>query len=232
MKRTSFRSLIIGILIGAILAGGASAIASGIIAEPTKWKFFADGKPVSIEAYNIDGANYMKVRDVLELVDTGVWFDAAKFEAYIERDKKYDANYTGPRSDTSPTPSNSFNNDIEPESASLCIDNGIPRLWIEFKNNTNKDIIRFDIEVNCFDAYNKPVSVMLTNTFEGYTQKLLSAYGAISEQWYLEGFTGVQRVDFCVTKYATSNNEIVEVPISEQEWYYVTMNSYSAVRID
>ena len=116
MKRISLSSMIIGILIGATLFGGLFVAASGILAEPSDWRFFADGEPVDVEAYNIAGSNYMKVRDVLALVDVGVWFDGEIKEAYIERDRGYDPNYQGP-TERSASPSPSPNPSPSPSSS-------------------------------------------------------------------------------------------------------------------
>ena len=102
MKKFSLSSLVAGIIIGAILFSGAYAIASGISAYTSTWKFFVDGNPRSIDAYSIQGSNYLKLRDVFEIADVGVWYDGSKGEVYIERDKGYDANYNGPGTETTP----------------------------------------------------------------------------------------------------------------------------------
>ena len=43
--------LIVGILIGATVFGGASAYAAGILAEHSSHHIFVDGKEVQLEAY-------------------------------------------------------------------------------------------------------------------------------------------------------------------------------------
>ena len=106
MKKFSALSMIAGIIIGAILFGGVFAVAASVTASTSTWKFFVDGVPDStIEAYSIEGSNYLKLRDVLRIADVGVWYDNDKKEVYIERDKVYDPNYNGPGS-TPPTPPN------------------------------------------------------------------------------------------------------------------------------
>ena len=102
MRKISIGSLIAGIIIGAIMFGGVFAVAAGVTASPSTWKFFVDGAPRNIEAYSIDGSNYLKLRDVFEIADVGVWYDGDKKEVYIERDKGYDPDYAG---GTSATPS-------------------------------------------------------------------------------------------------------------------------------
>jgi|GEM_PF-4669257 len=100
MKKLSLGNLIIGIILGASLFGGSTAIASSITATVSDWKIHVDGQPAGFDAYSIAGSNWLELRDVCQAVDVGVWFDADKREVYIERDKKYDANYTGPGQST------------------------------------------------------------------------------------------------------------------------------------
>jgi len=106
MRKFSIASLITGILIGAIIFGGVFAFAASVTADRSTWRFLVDGKPVEVEAYIIAGSNYLKLRDVFEIADVGVWYDGSKGEVYIERDKGYDANYSGPSetATTTPTP--------------------------------------------------------------------------------------------------------------------------------
>ena len=53
--------LFTGMVLGATLCGGAAA--AGIIAVPTWQPIYVDGQQVEMEAYNINGANYVKLRD-------------------------------------------------------------------------------------------------------------------------------------------------------------------------
>ena len=51
-----------GLFIGAIITGGASAYAAGILAERSSHRIFVDGQEVQMEAYGIAGHNYVKLR--------------------------------------------------------------------------------------------------------------------------------------------------------------------------
>ena len=63
MKR--FSSFIAGLLAGAMLFGGGIAYAvSGVLAERSPQAVYVDGQRVELEAYLIDGSNYVKLRDV------------------------------------------------------------------------------------------------------------------------------------------------------------------------
>ena len=61
MKKKDFA---LGILCGAMLFSGATAVAAGITAEPTWQNIYVDGEQVSMTAYNIAGNNYMVRREV------------------------------------------------------------------------------------------------------------------------------------------------------------------------
>ena len=66
MKRLS--NFFIGFLCGAILFGGTTALAnSGVLAQITTQLFFYNGEPIELFAYNINGNNYVKLRDAAAL---------------------------------------------------------------------------------------------------------------------------------------------------------------------
>ena len=76
MKRIS--SFIAGLLVGAMLfGGGAVYAASGVLAERSAQAVYVDGRRVDLEAYLIDGANYVKLRDIGQAVDFNVFWDGA-----------------------------------------------------------------------------------------------------------------------------------------------------------
>ena len=85
MKRIS--SFIAGLLVGAMLfGGGAVYAASGVLAERSAQAVYVDGRRVDLEAYLIDGANYVKLRDIGQAVDFNVFWDGA---VQIESDAPY-----------------------------------------------------------------------------------------------------------------------------------------------
>ena len=68
-----------GILIGAALCGGAAA--SGIVAVPTWQPIYVNGQQVEMEAYNIGGHNYVKLRDIGREVGMNVyWQDGVQVD--------------------------------------------------------------------------------------------------------------------------------------------------------
>lgn len=86
MKRNHMTSIALGILVGAALTGGSAAYAAGIIAEKSTQKIIVDGSEVQMEAYTINGHNYVKLRDVGEQVGFNVYWDG---NVQIETDKPY-----------------------------------------------------------------------------------------------------------------------------------------------
>jgi hypothetical protein len=95
--------LLIGIVIGAVLFGGAAAIASGVFtAEPATARVFVDGTEMYAEAYMINDFSYFKLRDLTRALDIGVWYDEDKDHINIETDIGYDPKYTGTRKTVGP----------------------------------------------------------------------------------------------------------------------------------
>ena len=73
-----------GVLTGAMLFGGATALAAGLTAEPSHHRFYVDGREVSLTAYNIAGNNYVRLRDIGEAVGFNVyWRDGVRIESGV-----------------------------------------------------------------------------------------------------------------------------------------------------
>ena len=65
MRKSSF---LIGLLCGSLLFGGVTVLANAeIVARITSQIFFWNNEQVELEAYNINGANYIKLRDAADL---------------------------------------------------------------------------------------------------------------------------------------------------------------------
>lgn len=69
-------TLTAGIIVGATLAGPTATATNWLTATPSTQKFFVGDKQVEMEAYAIDGSNYVRLRDVGEAVGFGVEYDA------------------------------------------------------------------------------------------------------------------------------------------------------------
>ena len=93
-------SMFTSLFIGAVITGGASAYAAGILAERSSHRIFVDGQEVQMEAYGIAGHNYVKLRDIGKAVGFNVFWDADNECVQIEPG----ASYTGEAPVKSATP--------------------------------------------------------------------------------------------------------------------------------
>ena len=84
MKHANFLT---GLVVGALVFGGTSAYAAGILAEYSTNHIFVDGQEVRIEAYAIHDNNYMKLRDIGKAVGFNVYWNAEDGSVQIETDK-------------------------------------------------------------------------------------------------------------------------------------------------
>ena len=87
MKRGSFAA---GFLTCLLLAGvTTTAYAAGIVAERSHHRIVVDGKEAQMEAYVINGNNYVKLRDIGEQVGFNVYWDSANGCVQVESEKPY-----------------------------------------------------------------------------------------------------------------------------------------------
>lgn len=68
-------SFVAGLLTGIMLFGGGVAYAAGVMAEYAPQRAYVDGVPVQMNAYNIGGNNYVKLRDIGQMVGFNVYWD-------------------------------------------------------------------------------------------------------------------------------------------------------------
>jgi len=88
MKKQIF-TMLTGLLIGAVLTGGSAAVAAGIMAERSHHRVVVDGKEVQMEAYVVNGNNYVKLRDIGKAVGFNIYWDSANGCVQVESDKPY-----------------------------------------------------------------------------------------------------------------------------------------------
>ena len=87
MKKSLY--LIAGILIGITLFGGSSVLAAGITAERSTNRIYVDGQEVRLTAYNINGNNYVMLRDIGRAVGFNVYWDSDAKCVQVESKKPY-----------------------------------------------------------------------------------------------------------------------------------------------
>ena len=73
---------LLGLLTGALLFGGITAVAAGVAAEPSKHAIYVDGRQVPMAAYRIAGNNYVKLRDIGKALDVnGYWQNGVRIDS-------------------------------------------------------------------------------------------------------------------------------------------------------
>ena len=87
MKRGSFAA---GFLTCLLVVGiTTTAYAAGIMAERSTHRVFVDGREVQMEAYVINGNNYVRLADIGKQVGFNVYWDSNTKTVQIEADKPY-----------------------------------------------------------------------------------------------------------------------------------------------
>lgn len=131
-----------GLFIGAIITGGASAYAAGILAERSNHRIFVDGQEVQMEAYGIAGHNYVKLRDIGKAVGFNVFWDADSGCVQIETNVPYtgeaptELETDNPASQpevTAPIDADTMKQDIVDRTNALRKENGIAALTADDK---------------------------------------------------------------------------------------------------
>ena len=92
-----------GLFISAIITGGASAYAAGILAERSNHRIFVDGQEVQMEAYGIAGHNYVKLRDIGKAVGFEVYWEGDAKCVQVESGKPYTGEAPAKAEDTKST---------------------------------------------------------------------------------------------------------------------------------
>lgn len=79
----NIKSFVLGILCGGLIFSGTAALANAdVLARLTSQIFFWNNEKIELEAYNINGYNYVRLRDVAKIFDVGV-------EYYEDTDSVY-----------------------------------------------------------------------------------------------------------------------------------------------
>ena len=95
-RRKEIALVTAGILAGIAVSGPAAQAAAGLMATPSNQKFYINEERINLQAYEINGSNYVKLRDIGEVVDFGVTYDAATNTVHISPDKPYEMAATVP----------------------------------------------------------------------------------------------------------------------------------------
>ena len=91
----------LGVLAGLALNGPAVQAADYLTARPSTQTFYINGQQAPLTAYLIGGSNYVRLRDIGQVVDFAVDYDAATNSVYISSDRPYQQEVTQPAQATS-----------------------------------------------------------------------------------------------------------------------------------
>lgn len=90
MKKSNLIYLVTGIIIGAVISvPAASAAEDWYKAYKSGQNFYVDDEKVEMEAYAVHENNFVKLRDIGEIVGFNVYWDEATGTVQIETDKPY-----------------------------------------------------------------------------------------------------------------------------------------------
>ena len=89
-----------GVLAGMLISGPAGTALAALTANPSSQTFYLDGQRVNLQAYEINGSNYVKLRDVGQAVDFGVAYDAATNSVHISPDSPYAEEVNTPQTES------------------------------------------------------------------------------------------------------------------------------------
>ena len=166
MKRGSF---VVGFLTGLLVVGvTTTAYAAGIMAERSHHRVVIDGKEVQMEAYVINGNNYVKLRDIGEQVDFNVYWDSDNGCVQVESGKPYtgtapqQAEPDKPESHPEPTaPTNDANvdamkQDIVDRTNALRKENGIAALTTSDKLMQAAQVRADEMAANTVYSHTRP----------------------------------------------------------------------------
>lgn len=81
--------LLIGLALGFALGSPAAQAIEGILAQRCTSPILLNGAPVEIEAYNINGHNYFKLRDIGKAVGFNVYWKSEDGTVQIETNRPY-----------------------------------------------------------------------------------------------------------------------------------------------
>ena len=101
-RRKEIALVTAGILAGIAVSGPATQAMAGLMANPSSQQFYVNEQRIPMQAYEINGSNYVKLRDVGQAVNFNVTYDAAANIVTISPDKPYETEVITPAS-TTPT---------------------------------------------------------------------------------------------------------------------------------
>lgn len=98
LRRKEIALVTAGILAGIAVSGPATQAAAGLMANPSSQRFYVNEQRINLEAYEIGGSNYVKLRYIGQAAGFGITYDAVTNTVCIHPDKSYEPEVTAPTS--------------------------------------------------------------------------------------------------------------------------------------
>ena len=169
--------MIVLLLLTAIPAAASSIVSDTIAAKASNSDIYVNSREYMMEAYNIEGYTYYKLRALAHSTNILVWYENETDTVYIDTTKPYDQNYA---SDAAPMNSQS---DFEPAfpTKSKIIVNGTPADMESYLiNNYNYFKLRdFTDNTNTMIYFNEASKTILLNSYNHINYETLSTQNTL-----------------------------------------------------
>ena len=143
--------LLIGLALGFALGSPAAQAIEGILAQRCTSPILLNGAPVEIEAYNINGHNYFKLRDIGKAVGFNVYWNAEDGTVQIETNRPY----TG-EAPTNDADVDAMKQDIVDRTNALRKENGIAALTANDKLMQAAQVRADEMAANTIYSHTRP----------------------------------------------------------------------------
>lgn len=191
MRKSSF---LIGLLCGSLLFRGLTVFANAeIIAKLTSQIFFWNNQKIEIEAYNINGYNYVRLRDAAELFGVNIEYHKDTDTVYLGEARKEKTKIDGKayaKEDYSLKANPEIFNDVYTRDAYNAIRQSVVDI-AEITKNTNENGYNADYEYARFvDETEKTIDAMksVTATMFGYYNFSFGCEPTISNLYEYPGY--------------------------------------------
>lgn len=94
---------------------------------------------------------------------------------------------------------------------------GAPEVTIAVGNTTDRTIEAFDVEIECWNAFDEPVNALGDNIYHGTSQKPIAASEVVTSTWMLSVHPTTARVSVRVTRVKPSHGNVWEQGREEAE---------------
>ena len=207
-----------GLFIGAIITGGASAYTAGILAERSTNRIYVNGQKVQMEAYTVNGNNYVKLRDIGKAVGFEVYWDSTNGCVQVESGKPY----TG----TAPAKVESVKSTAQPESDTTASTLDVAAMKQDIIDRTNalrkeKGVAALCVNDRLMQAAQVRADEMAAHTVYSHTRPNGGKFNTVTDCPYMA--ENIHRI----ADWTMSNQPLAERAVAD--WYASTVHHKNMV---